>query len=618
MIMEKYPFSTFHEMNLDWILSEIARLKAELDKVGDIDEKIKELEEMLKNLYKALGEVIGMDLVDKSLFNLHAQVIGDKNSRFNASMTSQGFCIGEDGNGRPVAMNCFIDASSNSNEVIFTYFDNGQEIGRVTSLTMGHSNSCCYNKTTNMFYVACGGSGSSVPYVMPIALDGTLGNAISIDGRRCWAITWNQDRFYCLTDSGIPYKAFLYVCDNDFNIIDRYDFYEDENFTYQGLCSDDNFLYLLNGNTIMGDNIEHNINRCSVLTKDGVEIKQVIMAYPLEMEEADFYNGRMYLSSNSTHAAIIVETDMYVKNRHCAFGEPLDTTDLNKQINEIHVNESYMNFLMDGTSTHPLSAITLVILWLRNSTDRINLKIETDITQLINPNTGDIGTMAFRRVPNTIFDIDGGDHNLPNLLFDGGILYLHDAILPGVDSAHTIQFFGKRMVLNGVTFGESGSSIVPNRLIFCTSDFEIGADEKIVVNQDASWLIYALGRGYIRACDFNHATARYQIYADFQVHYRNFDIQRVKTGPAELFQEIPVSYSTYTLTLDMHSIRIPADISIVGGGSTSLSNLPSGVTTSTCRYAQVRPFRSNDSAVNTCIIYYMNDGTIVTDYFQAT
>ena len=595
MIMEKYPFSTFHEMNLDWILSEIARLKAELDKVGDIDEKIKELEEMLKNLYKALGEVIGMDLVDKSLFNLHAQVIGDKNSRFNASMTSQGFCIGEDGNGRPVAMNCFIDSSSNSNEVIFTYFDNGDEIGRNTSLTMGHSNSCCYNKTTNMFYVACGGSGSSVPYVMPITLDGTLGNAISIDGRSCWAITWNQDRFYCLTDSGIPYKAFLYVCDNDFNIIDRYDFYEDENFTYQGLCSDDNFLYLLNGNTIMGDNIEHNINRCSVLTKDGVEIKQVIMSYPLEMEEADFYNGRMYLSSNSTHAAIIVETDMYVKNRHCGFGETFDTTDFNKQINEIHVNEDYMDFLMDGTSTHPLSAITLVILWLRNSTDRINLKIETDITQL--------NSLSFRRCPNTIFDIDGGNHNLPNLLMDGGTLYLNNAILPGVEDATSLSFYGKRLVINNITFGIVGESVNPGIFIECTSSYEI---KGITINQAATYMFVLYGSGYIRSFRVTNATGPYLMYVCGDLVTDGvFPFHLVKADNTwDHIVTAPILTHDQNMTYSINDIKYPGVYTKLSGST--INDLPGSVS-GTIVYYEMAIYRTNWRAFT----FHMSDNTVV-------
>ena len=614
MIFEKYPYTEYHEINLDWILAEITRLKEELDKVGDIDEKIKELEDMLNHLYTLLADVIGKDLVDKSLFNLHGQVIADKLSRFNAMMTTQGMCIGEDGNGRPVMMNTFIDANTNLNEVVFTYFDTGAEIGRVTGLGLGHANSCCYNKTTNKFYVACGGGTPDNPYVMPIALDGTLGSVVSIDGKSCWAITWNQDKFYCMTGSGTPYLSYLYVCDNDFQILEKYEYWQDEEFTYQGLCSDDNFLYLFNGNTIMGSDIEHNINRCSVLTKDGRDIKQVYMAYPLEIEEGDFYNGRLYISSNTTHAAIICESDMYVKNRHCAFGEPLDTTDFNKNVNDIHVDESYMDFFMDGSSDHPLSAITLIILWLRNSTDRIGLKIETDIMQL--HNGSNIGTLSFRRVPNTIFDIDGQNHILPNLTFNGGELYLNNAILPGINNEMTIQFFGRRLVMNGVTFGEVGSTITPSRLIFCTCNFEIAAYTAIVVNQTSDWLIYSTGGGFFRRCTFNVSGVKYRVYAsNCAVAYASFDTQFIRIGTSELIPTLPIFWSTYAQTVDIHRLRYPLDISNTGG---TFTNLPVNVTSNNWYYLQVRPFRASENIINTIAIFYMNDGTIIHDRYQAT
>lgn len=605
MIFEKYPYTEYHEINLDWILAEITRLKEELDKVGDIDEKIKELEDMLNHLYTLLADVIGKDLVDKSLFNLHGQVIADKLSRFNAMMTTQGMCIGEDGNGRPVLMNTFIDANTNLNEVVFTYFDNGDEIGRVTGLGLGHANSCCYNKTTNKFYVACGGGTPDNPYVMPIALDGTLGSVVSIDGKSCWAITWNQDKFYCMTGSGTPYLSYLYVCDNDFQILEKYEYWQDEEFTYQGLCSDDNFLYLFNGNTIMGSDIEHNINRCSVLTKDGRDIKQVYMAYPLEIEEGDFYNGRLYISSNTTHAAIICESDMYVKNRHCAFGEPLDTTDFNKNVNDIHVDESYMDFFMDGSSDHPLSAITLIILWLRNSTDRIGLKIESDIMQL--HNGSNIGTLAFRRCPNTIFDIDGQSHIMPNLLFDGGTLYLNNAVLPGIDDETSISFFGKRLVMNAVTFGESGSLIEPERLIFCTSSYEIGADAGVTINQNADWMFYMLGDGFIRNTAINTSGTYYQLIIAGLSTDQNFPFDRVKTGSVWQIPNSHIFTYDHNKTWSYNDIKFNVFIGHTSSGT--INDLPGDVI-GTVQAVKFTRFKASGMFVE----FYMGDGSVITKY----
>lgn len=51
MISERYPYTNFHEMNLDWILSEIQKLKAS----GSSDEsKIKDLEDQIKEIKQNL------------------------------------------------------------------------------------------------------------------------------------------------------------------------------------------------------------------------------------------------------------------------------------------------------------------------------------------------------------------------------------------------------------------------------------------------------------------------------------------------------------------------------------------------------------------------------------
>ena len=60
MIGEKYPYTNFHEMNLDWILSEIQKLKAS----GSGDEsKIKDLEDQIKSITQI---IIQLDAKNKT------------------------------------------------------------------------------------------------------------------------------------------------------------------------------------------------------------------------------------------------------------------------------------------------------------------------------------------------------------------------------------------------------------------------------------------------------------------------------------------------------------------------------------------------------------------------
>lgn len=618
MFRHYYPDTNFHELNADWLIRRTYELEDGVEKVEGIDKKIKELEDLINHLDLLLSESLGKDLVDKSLFNLYAQVIPDTSDRFNSDYKAQGFCIGERA-GRPVSMQCFINTANaepyNSNLVVFTYMDNGVEIGRHTGY-FGHSNSCCYNNTTGKYYIACGGGQSNKKYILEMDVEGNVGNQYFLpDGLECWGITWNHDVFYCIGSDDNGDYTFLVKCDNNFNVISVANITSeyDRSFTYQGICSDDNYLYWFNGNTIMGNSVYDNINRCTVMNHNGKTIKQVIMSYPLEMEEADFYNDQMVLSSNTTNIAVHVFVDMYLHNRKCSFGEPLDNIDLNQNLMEIHVDETYKGYFMNGSGGLALSAFTLLILWLRNSTDRMKVIIDEDIV------VSKHDTVSFRRVPNCILDIDGQGHVLPNLLMDGGTLYLNNALLPGVASKSSITFHGKRLVLNKITFGVTGSTVKPDRLIFTTAPFEIAADtnDDIIVNQDADWLLYATTGGYFRRCTFNVSGVKYRFNATgCGVIYSKFDIQKIKTGPDGLISENPIFWATYGLTVDIHEIRYPANISLIGG---TITNLPSGVSNSNCNYIEIRPIRSNESQPNNTIIKcYMNDGTIIYERYAFT
>ena len=607
MFRHYYPDTNFHELNADWLITHTLELEDGIDKVEDIDKKIKELEDLINHLDLLLSESLGKDLVDKSLFNLFAQVIPDTSDRFNSDYKAQGFCIGERA-GRPVSMQCFINTANaepyNSNLVVFTYMDNGVEIGRHAGY-FGHSNSCCYNNTTGKYYIACGGGQSNKKYIQEIDVEGNVGSQYFLpDGLNCWGITWNRDVFYCIGSDDNGDYVFLVKCDNDFNVISVANITSefDPNFTYQGICSDDNYLFWFNGNTIMGNSVYDNINRCTVMNHNGKTIKQVLMSYPLEIEEADFYNEQMVLSSNTTNIAVHVFVDMYAHNRKCSFGEPLDNIDLNQNLMEIHVDETYKGYFMNGSGGMALSAFTLLILWLRNSTDRMKVIIDEDIV------VSKHDTVSFRRVPNCIIDIDGQNHIMPNLLMDGGILYLSNAILPGVTGAMSIQFFGSRLVLNTVTFGENGSAIVPSRLIFSTASYEITS---IKVNQDAEFFIYCLNSGYINGSNFSNPTATHKfIFFSGPCAWQSVPFEKLKNGGSRhQMNNYVLNATSYNHTFDISDISIDIIISRSGG---VVTGMPAGIAWSDVRALEARCLRpyGNNSML---YIFYLNDGTVVQD-----
>lgn len=591
----KYPYTNFHELNLDWLITEINRIKQQIKDLPDLDEKIKELEEMLADLEATLTRTLGLGIVDNSNFNLYAQILPDANSRFNGRMFAQGFCIGDHA-GVPYATQTFVELDNNDDVIsqIITMTDMTTGNRMITNIhtELEHANSITYVPPLDRYVIATAGAAGDTGKIVEIDKSGNTYQIHYLDASM-FAVAYNNDVIYTLGGHT------LYKYDTDFNLIESVELdLQQLQFTYQGLAADDHFLYIFNGNTIPANTAEYNINRVSVFSHEGLPVKQVIMRYPLEIEEGDFLNGEFYISSNTTHAALLLKADMYTRNRIHSFGDPLDNIDLNQNGIEIHVDESYKDFLVDGSNDHPLSAITWLMLWLRNSTDRMNIKIDTDITQ--------VPTLSFRRCPNAIFDIDAQGNKLPNLLFDGGTLYLNNAVLPGIASANSITFHGRRLVLNNITFGDSGSFIKPERLIFTTCSYEING---LVINQDATFLLYSVSDGYLRNVTFNEASYRYGLYTGEIAVDSNFEFWMVRaSSDSNLQNTSTIKASSYNKTFSMNDIGYSCIIGQLGG---TINDLPAGMVRTDLIAIRATRYRSSTSANNMLFEYIKTDGTVV-------
>lgn len=593
----KYPYSNFHELNLDWLIAEINKIKKQIEDLPDLDEKIKELKEMLADLEATLARSLGMGIVDNSNFNLYAQILPDANSRFNGRMYAQGFCIGDHA-GVPYATQTFIEIDEDdplkpvvSQIITMTDMITGQRMITNVHTELEHANSITYVPPLDRYVIATAGKDTDLGKVVEIDKSGNTYMIHYLDAPM-FAVAYNQDIIYTLGGNK------LYKYDLEWNLIESVELdLQQGTFTYQGMAADDYFLYIFNGNTIPANTAEYNINRVSVFSHAGLPVKQVVMRYPLEIEEGDFLNGEFIISSNTTHAALLLKADLYARNRIHSFGEPLDNIDLNQNGIEIHVKEDYKDFLVDGSGDHPLSAITWLMLWLRNSTDRMNIKIDTDITQT--------PTLSFRRCPNTIFNIDGGGHFLPNLLFDGGTLYLNNAKFKGITGTgreyDTISFFGKRLVINNVTFGESGSVVIPDRLIYCTCEVEITG---IIINQDAFYMYYLTGGGMLRSVTVNTTSTYYYAIGDVFVD-QTFPWTRLKLQNRYTMENVVILTYDHNITWDYDLVKYPVFINHVSTGT--IVNLPNDVDVS--HLLAVKFSRVGTSLQ--FIEFFMNDDTII-------
>lgn len=600
----KYPYSNFHELNLDWLICEINKIKKQIEDLPDLDEKIKELEEMLADLEATLARSLGMGIVDNSNFNLYAQILPDANSRFNGMMFAQGFCIGDHA-GVPYATQTFIEVDSNDDVVsqIITMTDmiTGQRMITNVHTELEHANSITYVPPLDRYVIATAGKVADQGKVVEIDKSGNTYMIHYLDAPM-FAVAYNNDVIYTLGGSK------LYKYDLEWNLIESVELdLQQGTFTYQGMAADDYFLYIFNGNTIPANTAEYNINRVSVFSHAGLPVKQVIMRYPLEIEEGDFLNGEFIISSNTTHAALLLKADMYARNRVHSFGEPLDNIDLNQNGIEIHVKEDYKDFLVDGSGDHPLSAITWLMLWLRNSTDRMNIKIDTDITQ--------VPTLSFRRCPNTIFDIDGGGHSLPNLLFDGGTLYLNNAVLPGIDGATTIQFFGNRFVGNNLQFGVDHSTITPLRFITAYATCELDTLKIRQETKDGAnigWMFFLNGAGYVRNFNFPSAPDAYLDGIKYKLLLNGgftadgtFPFLRVIVDKQWThLTTCKIISNDANMTYALDDINYPVMITKVG--SSTITDVPASVVGNIVYY-EVNVFRTS----NLEFIFHMSDNTAV-------
>lgn len=63
--IHKFPYSNFHELNLDWIISEVKRLREEFTGIKkEIDDAV---DYMKDNIYETTTEIINQAIIDGSI-----------------------------------------------------------------------------------------------------------------------------------------------------------------------------------------------------------------------------------------------------------------------------------------------------------------------------------------------------------------------------------------------------------------------------------------------------------------------------------------------------------------------------------------------------------------------
>ena len=401
-MINKYPYTDFHELNLDWFLAEFKKVMDRLLDLEDAFATLKEyVDEYFNNLdlqqqvnnyfnsliesgefYTILKNFFGSDLVNESNYRPYAQVLPELTRTFNNGYGSQGFCIGEY-NGNPVMMNCFVNEDRTQNEVVFTRFDTGNEteITRFTIPNSGHMNSACYNPDNEQWYIACTG-GSDMSYEV-IEVDGSLNGTylshtihnMSQSNVMPWAISYNQGIYYVLVSGGylLKYKNL------DDDPIEQIALEYIPDVVYQGMYVDDRFIYLPCGNTITTATDQfNNVNYIDVKYHDGTTCKTIDVTFPLEMEEIAVYDGVCYMSANTQNSALISKIDLFLENNWNSLKLADIPGSLYHEFN-IFIDETYTGFLMDGlTDATPLSSLAWYYITMPTTASYIKICLLSD------------------------------------------------------------------------------------------------------------------------------------------------------------------------------------------------------------------------------------------------
>lgn len=405
-----YPRTDFHELNLDWFLRTFKKLLIEWSQMkisfNNLEEAFKLLKEYVENYFDNLdvqeeinnkldemyesGELESLfdeyinklALSDRLYTSMVAQILPEVS--LNTDYGAEGFCVAVKNNTNYV-INTFIKGANESDTSIVIYnYDSGAFVNRVTGLPLGHANSVTYNPINDHIYVACAGGASTKNYVVELNWNLQIVETHNFsDGDLPYGITFDGELFYVMV-SGNRIKIF----DSDFNYLRFVNFNSTVSLTYQGIESDDNYLYLPVGNAYSSYNGSNIILQAiDVYYKTGTFKKRILVDCIFEVEEIGLTNnGEVLIGCNTGSESVIFKSSIYNNintyesvNNYYFYNDKIAT-----RFNDIYVDRTYHGFYMDGSETYPISNIFWLEPLMFNGAEVTRINIKSDLDQNIN------------------------------------------------------------------------------------------------------------------------------------------------------------------------------------------------------------------------------------------
>lgn len=505
-------------------------------------------------------------LVDRSNYEVIAQALPTTDRQFTNNYYAQGYAIGKVGD-TVISASCFSENTDETKDLLVLYnFNTGKLIGRY-NVTMGHANSLAFCTFNSLFYVAC--STSDRPFVYGIDINGVIKKSWSGSGATANAIPW------AITSQG----KYLYVLISGNRLIKiNADTMEQEDeaitlplestlYTYQGMFSDEDFLYIPCGNTTLtADADKKNSNLIMVFTYEGEFQKYIDVMFPLEVEECDIYNGRCYMQAQTQHSGLICEIGLYQSS------PPVTNNPFDKPVNivyreqTINIDQTYTDFFMDGSTTNPCSSIVWFYLFVKSNTTYVILNFLSDATH---------NALSVFSDTNYTLNVRGNNHKLLRINYNSSKqLIITNTTFICQNGSVGVLAVTDSVVMTNVTIGEPGSSVKPSRAIDIRGNFEIAT---LILNcnvEDTNAMLYIFGNGYIRQVTVNATNAgRINIQGCYTAD-STFPIDKYMDNNFYNMSFKPCF--TRNKAIDITNLRFPCAMSF-SAGSVAITGVPSGI-----------------------------------------
>lgn len=603
-MFHKYPYTDFHELNLDGILAEWKKFLNEFqytndrlngfekeidDKFAyyeaafeefqnyfdnlDVTEEVQEyMQEYLQELYnggtlrewfdEAIAEFSGTALTDTSYYRPFAQAFPAAGGITNTH-SQEGFCIGRKNN-RPVSCSCFFDSDQGLNDkIVFHYLDTGELIGRY-NMDAGHCNSVTYVPEKDAYYVACSGGNSTHYGIVQINDSGQVLGYTELDPSGItgsWGIAYNNGRIYVLQGSQT-----LKICDTDLNILDTktISYLKPYGMLGQGLFADDNYLYMPTGYAQAYYSYD-NIQYIQVFTHEAIKVKDIVVACPLELEECDIYDGQCYGALNYQSFGQIIIMDLYAGTKTGYLGYERLGNDLDVS-QDIYINPNQDKYFADGTSENPYPTYARIDAWISGAASIVNMYLQDNVGITFSYH----GNMWFK------FTLDGQNHTIPRVnIGNGGQVTIKNVTILGEDNNYSIRASCDTFIATYVTLGAANSAITPSHLLWISAAYDIEHMTFNHISSGTQW--YLEGGGYLRNLTLNKV-----LTSDFNVaFFGSVDvdgtIRQFYSHLRDQFQTLQAIQFYQDSTIDTDTeIHYPARIST--GASVTFTNAPAGFT----------------------------------------